>query len=511
MDNLVKKGIFLFSLSALTMLSWQCLKSTKPGIPASVRRVIQNAGLNKPELVKAIGYYEKNKDTLQRKALFCLMAQMNKNYTVYYSVQDSLGNHYFFNPEKYPDYLSLNRAWDSTEQIRGNLIYHADSFRVDGQTLKGNYLIHNLNEAFKAHTLFPWSKDYDFQTFCHWILPYRVANERPEKFRKYFLKEYGPLPSKFYNDTSHPLDVALYLNKLINQKIDYKDTYNKSINVQTIKQLEKSGLGNFYDINIYKVKVMRAFGIAAAMDYTPFLADTNFGYAYTTVILPDRDEFILAYNHRVKAMHKQGRLAKLYRRTFFRDSSSLYAIKKTKKSTPPYLGDFYYKDITNPLQSANVWLHLNGNPEYAYLCVFNDGGWHPIAWTTAKDSLALFKEMGTHIIYLPVSYEQHMLIRMGLPFILHRQGLKAFLNADFSFRQSVKLQRTSPHDKLKSGKNYTLYFWDGNWKILSNFNAGKSGYITDVPAGALFLLTNNDLSFNERIFIISNNGRQQFY
>jgi len=511
MGNFIRKGVLLIFFSVLAMLHWQCKKSTKPGIPADVRQVIRHAGLNKPELVKAIGQYVEDEDSLQRKALFCLMAQMNKNYTVYYSVQDTLGNHYFFPPKDYPDYLSLKHAWDSTEQYRGNLIYHADSFQIDGQTLSGNYLIENLNQAFYAYTNFPWAKGYSFQTFCHWILTYRVANEQPEAFRKYFLNEFGPLPQRFFGKNVHTLDVALYLNNLINQKIDYKDTYNKSLNIQTIRQLEKSGFGNFYDINIYKVKVLRAFGIAAALDYSPFLADTNFGYAYTSVILPDSNELILEFNHKVKTGHKPGRLAKVYRRTFFPDSSSLFTIKDLRTSTPPFLGDFYYTDITNGLQSANVWLRLNDNPEYAYLSVFNDGGWHPICWTIPKDSLAIFKKTGTNIVYLPVSYQKHTLMRLGPPFFLDERGIKKILTADFSHQQPVRLRKTSPHDNMHPGEVYTLYFWDGNWKVLTSFRAGKNGYTLTVPARALFLLTNDDIDFNERIFIIDNNGNQQFY
>jgi len=88
------------------------------------------------------------------------------------------------------------------------------------------------------------------------------------------------------------------------------------------------------------------------MDYSPFLADTNFGYAYTTVILPDSNELVLNFKHGVKNLHKPGRVAKVYRRTFFRDSSSLYTIKNISTNTPPFLGDFYYSDITNSVAPA---------------------------------------------------------------------------------------------------------------------------------------------------------------
>ncbi len=511
MGRQMKKTTFFFLLLALPLFQWQCLKSNRPGIPRTVQKVIRHAGLNKPELMKAIGEFVEDNDTLRLEGLYRLMAQMDKNYTVFYSVQDTLGNHYFFNPQKYDDYLALKHAWDSTERINGNLIYHADSFWVDAQTLRGDFLIKNINNAFHSYTSFPWTKRYDFKTFCQWILPYRVANEFPEAFRDYFQKEYGPLPQRFYNADVHTIDVARYLNHLINRKIDFKDTYNKSLNVQSIKKLEKTGFGNFYDINIYKVKVLRAFGIAAAMDYSPFLADTNFGYAYTTVILPDRNEFILEYPHRVNSIRKPGRLAKVYRRTFFRDSASLYAIKKIETATPPFLGDFYYSDITNNLSSAPVGIHLNDTIRYAYLSVFNDGGWRPVAWSLSHDSTALFKKMGKHIVYLPVGYKNHNLLRLGLPFLLDDRGIKHFLKADFSSQHLVRIQKVNPWEKLLPGKIYTLYLWDGNWKTLSVFKAGKNGISLLIPSNGLFLVTDNDIDFNERIFVINALGEQQFY
>ena len=510
MRSLFKKYSLLPVFLMLALFQWQCFKSLRPGIPLPVQKVIRKAGLNKPELMKAIGAYVDDNDSVKLRALYCLMAQMDKNYAVFYSVQDTTGHHYFFDPGKYAHYLALKRAWDSTEQIHGNLIYHADSFRVDADVMKGNDLIANVDSAFYAYDSFPWSKPYDFKTFCQWILPYRVANEQPERFRSYFLKEYGPLPRRFYAPTVHTLDVALYLNREINRKINYKDTYNKSMNVQTIRELERSGFGNFYDINIYKVKVLRAFGIAAALDYTPFLADTNFGYAYTSVILPDHNELVLEYPERV-SLQKPGRLAKLYRRTFFRDSASLYAIKKIQQATPPFLGDFYYRDITNTVSSVPVWIGVEDTVRYAYLSVFNDGGWHPVSWAMVKDSAAFFRKMRKGIVYLPVSYQQHMLMREGLPFLLDHLGIKHFLKADFSAMRRVTLQKTSPWSRMIPGEDYTLYFWDGNWKTLTNFTAGKNGISLLLPEGALFFLTNDDINFNERIFLVDPWGKQQFY
>jgi hypothetical protein len=511
MGKFIQKSLFFTLLVTLLLCNWHCLKSTRPGIPSAVQRVLNRAGINKPELLKAIGYYVEKKDSLPLKAMYGLIAQMDKNYAVFYSVQDTAGNHYTFDPTAYPDYLSLKHAWDSTEQIHGNLLYHADSFRVDSYTLSGDFLINNLQMALKAYRTFPWSRLYSFGTFCRWILPYRVANEQAEAFRSYFLKEYGPLPQRFLKKNTSPLDVAFYLNRLINRKMDYKDTYNKSLDVQSIRVLEKSGKGNFYDIAIYKVKVMRAFGIAAAMDYTPFLADTNFGYAFTTVILPGGNEMRMEYPHRVKNLDKPGRIAKLYRRTFYRDSASLFAVKNMHTSTPAFLGDFYYSDITNPLRSKTVGIRLTDTARYVYLSIFNDGGWHPVSWAIPKDSSALFQKMGKNIVYLPVAYQKHHLMRMGNPFLLDNSGIKHLLSPDISVRQRVTLLRTSPFTPMKAGEEYTLYFWDGNWETLAVFKAGEKGYTLSLPANALYLLSNDDIDFNERIFIINRQGKQEFY
>ena len=102
-------------------------------------------------------------------------------------------------------------------------------------------------------------------------------------------------------------------------------------------------------------------------------------------------------------------------------------------------------------------------------------------------------------------------MRLNAPFILDDRGRKFFLKPDFTFRQPVKLLKTSPYNNMVPGETYTLYIWNGNWISLIAFRSGKDGYSLSVPRGALFLLTNDDIDFNERIFIIDSNGKQQFY
>ncbi len=501
--------VLLILLALFSFFNWQCLKSTRPGIPEAVRKTISVSGINSPELMKAIVHYTPPSDSNQLKALYWLLGNMDGNYAVQFSIEDSSGQKYHFPPSKYNNYDALENAWDSIERNAGPLEFHADSFWMDQKKLKSAFLIRNIDEAFRAFQTFHWARSYGFHEFCQWILPYRVANETPESFREHFLKEYGP-QVKASGNTSVKA-VSQLLNQLVNRRIGYRDNYNKETNVQSIEQLERSGFGNFYDINIYKVKVMRSFGIAAALDYTPFLADTSFGYAWTTVFLPDHSELRFEFPQKVKNLNGPGRLAKVYRRTYAKVKNSLFARKNIKESTPPFMGDYYYLDVTDSLNSKPVTIQCSDKTGYAYLAVFNDGDWHPVSWGIVNDSLVTFPRMGTRVIYLPVKLEKRKLLPIDSPFILDEKGIQHPLKADPSRTQRLWLSRTSPFQKMVGGKSYTLYVWEGEWRRLFSFIGTRPGIRVQVPGNGLFLLKPKSLLRQKRIFVVGKNGKQVFY
>ncbi|MBN2637699.1 MAG: hypothetical protein JXR65_01280 [Bacteroidales bacterium] len=501
---------FFIIVLILSVAVSSCLKSTNPGIPESVRKTLESSGINQPNLMRAVVNYSRPADSLRQKALFWLLTNMRGNYTVHYSIEDSTGKKYLFPPAHYLNLENLELSWDSVEVINGPLHYQADSFLLDQKQTTTDFLKTTIDQAFDARNTFSWAKKYDFELFSKWILPYRCANEQIENFRSHFIKKYS---SYFVKKDSIPvLEAALILNQLVNLELVYKDSYEKEINVQTIEQLEKSRSGNFYDLNIYKIKVLRSFGIAAALDYTPYLADTTFGYAWTTVILPDRSEFTLEFPQKVHNLGKPGRIAKVYRRTFERDSTSLYAIKQPNQPTPPYLGSFFYNDITNPLNSKSVWLPYYKKTNYAYLAVFNNGDWHPIDWSIPqKASGTHFNRVGTGAVYLPVELKKKKLYRLGSPFLLLDNGYMKEFKPDFTFEQKTLLAKTGPYQNIDQGASYTLYIWNGNWSSLFSFTGKKNGISAFLPVNGLYLLTNDDPIRNERIFSVSEKGHQIFY
>ncbi len=505
------KAKLLAIVIALSITGYSCLKSKREGIPEGVRKVLELSGIHKQQLLMALEPYYTAGDSVKLKALYWLIENMEANYFVSYHIEDSLGNRYFFDPEKFGNYLQLKHHRDSVEQMAGNLVYEPDTFIVDYEAVSKDFLVNNLERAFESIARYPWAKNYTNEMFNEWILPYRCANEKIEPFREHFRKKYGGKIDTV--SSNNPLLIAKLLNGYINKEIDYKDTYNISANIQPVDTIEKKGYGNFFDIAVYKVKALRSFGIAAALDYVPYFADTNYGCAWATAFDNSGGEYYLFPETTVKNIFKPGRIPKSYRRTFKTLHNSLRAVKNIKTNTPPYLGHYDYYDITNSLNAADVTIKTDDDTtRFAYLAVFNDGEWHPVDWAQA-DSIqnAHFHKITTGIIYLPTKMIKAKQYRLNYPFLLENGGTKNFLIPDYNHPVSAAIRKTAPYLNLHNGVEYTLYVWEGNWKVLYRFVCNSTVLSLDLPQNALFLLANNDIDFDERIFTVSPTGEQVFW
>ena len=60
-------------------------------------------------------------------------------------------------------------------------------------SISPEYLIENIEWAFKVWREQPWGKNVPFSLFCEYILPYRVGDERLVPWRKEIYERYNPL------------------------------------------------------------------------------------------------------------------------------------------------------------------------------------------------------------------------------------------------------------------------------------------------------------------------------
>ncbi|MFK5854937.1 MAG: hypothetical protein QM503_02325 [Bacteroidota bacterium] len=411
------KHIIISILVLLALANSSCLKSKKPGIPPEVIQTLNNSGIQKPNLLKVILAFQKQEDSLKLQSAYYLIQNLESNYSLKITLKDSNNLDVVININDFSDYQSIKKYIDSLEITSGKLIYKTDSILLDINNVSSVFLISHINNSVNIFQNTTWGSDYDINTYYNNILPYRIANEKIEPYTSHLHNKY-----KYITDKEHDITkIALHINNLINNELSYDNRLEITPNIQSIKTIEKSKSGNWRDINIYKVKALRSIGIAAALDYTPYFSDSILGYYSTTVILPDKKILKLPNSDNNQIQYQQGKTAKVYRRSFKYDSTSLFTIKDKKIHTPPFLGNFNYIDVTNEyLQTESISINITDTSKYVYLAVYNENSWKPIEWAIVQPNGKVnFYNMGTEIIYMPVVVSEDSIISIGEPFLLN--------------------------------------------------------------------------------------------
>lgn len=393
--------VLSFVLVVLLAFS-SCLKSKRPGIPPEVIEVLNVSGIHKPELARFILETELTGDSLKLDAAYFLVSNLATNYTAFYTLQDSSGTEYKIEPNNFDNYAEIDSYLDSIESVNGKLFYYADSFLIDYSEVSTQYLNSTMDKAFRVWRENIDKRNYSFDLFKKYILPYRVANEEIECFRDSLSEMF----SSIIDEKMNFKETVEFINERINSLVVYDETFVKEERVPGLKKLLERGRGNLLEINILKVKVMRSLGYAAAMDYTPFVVDSSGWYAWTTVITPGGEEIIMDISDGLLEDLLGKRVAKVYRRTFFSDTNSLYAIKKQLEDTPYFLGHFNNVDVSRwYIEVEDISIRTNLTEDYLYLAVFNDGELRPVDWTLVNNGMAKFEDMGVGISYVPVLWQ----------------------------------------------------------------------------------------------------------
>lgn len=411
------------SILIIAILAGSCLKKKAPGIPAEVQQSLNKSGIHKPDLMKVLLAFDQPEDSLKLQAAYFLIKNLENNYTIQMSFSDSSGNEFDIDPLNFKDYKSIKKYCDSIEIASEKISYKTDTILLDIENVSSEYLITHINNSYNTWQKSTWDKQYDFSLFCDFILPYRVANEELGIHSDYFKEKYARIVQKNLSID----EIAILINNEINDEITYDDRLVLNPNVQLISTTRKSCTGNLRDINVYKVTALRSIGIAAALDYTPFFADSILGYYSTTVILPNYNKLVLNNSDNQFTPYTNGKVAKVYRRSHNNDPESLFSIKDKEKHTPPFLGDYNYLDVTNEyLKTADVTIDFSDTSQFVYLAIINENKWQPIDWSSARDdNKAHFKNMGTGINYRAVVIKEKEIIPVGNVFYLTDNSIKS--------------------------------------------------------------------------------------
>lgn len=439
----LRQALFIFTI---TMLASCTLFDTD----TQLEDALAMAGENRSELEKVLDHYEN--DSLKLEAAKFLISNMPGHYSIEdtatlkaYSVDvDSI--------------LSRMTGRDHKE-IRDSIDSCAARYDIanmkkvfDIKIMTSDYLIRNIDDAFEQWEKGNWARHLDFEEFCEYLLPYKVDEGDALDDWRYRLKT-------FYAQTMHELDYSDTYNysslaaaKMLNQCLhdglrpDHATTLRQPR--MTIEVRAKVPFASCDDYAVIASATMRSQGIPIIRDFTPQWAYRSSGHSWNVVLANDGKEIPFSGvcttpgdNHKLDE-----KMAKAYRKTYA-INHQLLQLTKEERHVPSLFKSPFFKDVTAKyISCSDVKLPVKAhNIRHAYLAIFNDTDWEPVAYAKVNSGNALFKDMGKNVMYIMIGYDDNGKQQiLSNPFLLQYDGgVKEYAPVHAS-KTSLQLKRKYP-------------------------------------------------------------------
>jgi hypothetical protein len=413
---------------------------------------------NRHKFEKVLKHYIAAGDKEKLKAAYFLVADINDKYGNYYPQ-----NAFFFSILAKVDSLKqlnkqtesvdslVNRQWEDYCKVQGGKI-SLESYK-DVDIITSDFLIENIDLAFKVWKEKPWAKHLNYDQFCEWILPYRVQTEPIQNWRSFMMDKLSWLGDSLKNPND-PKEVCLLINKYIAKDFQFSHTLSF---IPLLGGLDgwkfKSGICDHRYLLI--VMAMRSIGIPATIDITPQFPRKSGGHSWTVLLDADgntksfnggeKDAVIFYPNACPIGVDEQ--VTKVYRQLYSKNEDAL-ALKFPKTEFPETMRSRYIMDVTNQyggLHKQNITIPLadDYNEKIGFLFSFNIAtDVNPVAFSEVKKKTVTFNDVGRDGIYFVGFYKDQGIALGCNPFILPKpEGNIQFINPDLSSFESVRLYR----------------------------------------------------------------------
>jgi len=513
-ENLMFLGIILLIISCSTVQYTEQAKLT-----------LRDSSKNKKELKKAAKYFHKNDQSDKLDALIFLYENMQNHSFVKVGLFDESEVEVTWNFSEFKDYDEAKMAMDSLEDEFGELHWKKKEKKLDHQTITSEFMIDNIELAFKAWEEKPWSQKYDYSMFKEYILPYRGSNEPIESWRSwrgYFMDSYKDISTQMFDQTDI-IEAAELINNDLKTWFKFNSKYYLNPTDQGLFEMLMNKEGRCEDITNLTIYALRANGIAATSDYTPHWANTGNNHAWNVIIMPDGKAIPFMGAESNPGKYKlSSKVAKVYRKVFSVQKDNLIFKLPGDEKAPAWLSGKCYTDVTKEytkVSDVNITINndIPDSTNYLYLCVFNSGEWKAIHWAKINDNSAHFTDMGVDIAYLPMFYVEEKLFPASHPFILTKNGDQKELNGNDLFEEEVILHSVTKKSIDRSSNDgnktfleveekYKLFYWEKGWELFGTETANESPMkFKKLPANRLYWLVKDNSDEEERIFTYQNN------
>lgn len=437
-------------ISYLIGICMLCACAPKDGVQVA----LEYAGENRAELEKVLERYKAPEDSLKLEAARFLIANMpqhgyswSKGMEMYREKIAASGK--LLGRGKLNGYWKEVKSYGSQERVQDIHIVTAD------------FLIANIESAFRIWKEALWYKEVDFDAFCNYILPYRLSDE--------------PLAGHWRDS------LYLYFHPVIEGEKDMKRAFvmlNKYVNkqmsqsaldcpyVMDVLSLNKYGFGLCRDRSLLLGNALRAVGIPAMYDYIH--SWTNYSkVGHTWIAHPDKGE-IYTLLDKDSVLRRGNRIdASMFVPTYTPEKEYPFLIDSIKRvckvwrsrykcqwdADPTLLAYIPWK-LANPFTgdvsaqyalTDSVSVKAETKANVAFLCIFRTGdNWQPAAWACKEKEGFVFRNIGSSIVYLPAENKNGNFSPLGNPFILRADGRKELLEPDVRKKRKVILHRKYP-------------------------------------------------------------------
>jgi len=479
-----------------------------------------SVALSKHEMAKVISYFRKAANPQRLEAAHWLIENMEGHSYVTYRLYDTSDTDVELDPLSFPTYDSLE-AWARTvESERGEIDYGRKDKFEDRYYIKANFLIGHINSAFHAWRNRPWAKEYSWEQFRDYVLPYRGSNEPLEAWRQPFLEMFDTLAVSM-KDSTDPVEAAALINSAIREWFKFDPRYYWHPTDQGMSEMLESKLGRCEDMTNLTIFALRANGIPVTSDYTPAWANTGNNHAWNAIVLPSGEVVpFMGAEANPGEYELVNKFAKVYRKMYAKQSGNLAFVDHPQEKMPRWLAGKNYIDVTseyvNPTMAA---IQFEGSiPDsvgIVYACVFNSGRWQPIAWADIQrrgdNTFALFKDLAPGVMLLPVLYLNEEISPIGLPFVADHQTTLFGVESQSKRQTIVMTSTTKGHfdystrsvkeAPLEDGRTYELKCWSGAWLSVGKAVAeGGEVRFEEAPVGCIYWMVAEDSGNEERIF-----------
>ena len=412
-----------FNLLCLLMILAMLMSCSRRHYRPSLKDVLKH----NPALEQVLERYEGN--SLKTEAAEFLL--MNLPYYYSYSEKDMeayLKVHEYYGVGKW---YSVQQAQDSAMRQYGT--YNAiTTNKISDLTISPEFLIENIDWAFKVREEQPWSKNVSWEDFCEYILPYRIKDECLKPWREKLYNKYNPMLDDIRDlpEAEDPLFVSRVLIDSISREESRFSSllgYGPHIGPDVVDWVS----GNCRELTDRLIYIFRALGLPCGCDYMPLRGDGNVAHYWIFVLDKEGTTYCMYEKQAIKTMEDFFDCrAKIYRQTFSMNEEEQDRIRCDLRKVYPNFRYPMYKDITRmysdvfartltvPREELISDIKMN---EIVYLCSSSHMKWLPVAWTYPDRDSITFNDVQGRVILCLAVYRDGELIPVSEPFELNKE------------------------------------------------------------------------------------------